>query len=74
MSETDIRRFQSLLTGDLTPQERRYLGQPLEQERSAMKLLYDCTTESDRGARDFSNTVRIAVDNAVTGSRVCHVA
>ena len=33
-------RYEGLLMGDLTPYERRYLEQMLEQERTAMRLLY----------------------------------
>jgi hypothetical protein len=36
----NIQRYESLLMGDLTPYERRFLEERIEQERSAMKLLY----------------------------------
>ena len=36
----NIMRYESLLRGDLTPYERRYLEQLIEQERSAMRQLY----------------------------------
>lgn len=40
----NIQRYESLLMGDLTPYERRFLEERIEQERSAVQML--CSHET----------------------------
>jgi hypothetical protein len=46
--QANVARYEGLLACDLTPYERRYLEQMLEQERSAIRWMF--SGRSDRGA------------------------
>ena len=46
----NMERYKSLLMGDLTPYERLYLEQQIENQRAAMQLLYG---RALRGSHDY---------------------